>query len=112
MINGYKLLKDTPLRDPMLNSDTDSINTHFYRGSKQNEPSSRFRLPETPLREELGHKIANEAQIRKREKKAREKFNHLNKIGLTVSAQESAGHNTVGNNQIGGLSLKSPLSSV
>ena len=82
MINGYKMLKETPM---IGKSDEDSsINSSFAFGSQSN--SSKFKLPVTPLREELGHKIANEAQIRKREQKAKDKFNHYSKIGLAMRA--------------------------
>jgi len=82
MINGYKMLKETPM---IRKSDEDSsINSSFAFGSQSN--SSKFKLPVTPLREELGHKIANEAQIRKREQKAKDKFNHYSKIGLAMRA--------------------------
>ena len=67
--------------------------------------NGKFKLPFTPSREELGHKIANDAQLRKREQKAKDKFNHYSKIGLAMCAQESVGNRTVSD-----AVLKSPLS--
>ena len=102
MINGYKILKETPLiktSDEKLN-----LKARFFNGGSEYSSSS-FKLPNTPLREELGHKIANEATMRKRDQKAKEKFNHYSKMGLTMCAQES-----VGNRTISDANLKSPLS--
>jgi len=64
MINGYKILKETPLiktSDEKLN-----LKARFFNGGSEYSSSS-FKLPNTPLREELGHKIANEATMRKRD---------------------------------------------
>ena len=75
MINGYKMLKDTPVR-----SDTSS-----YSGfplSSDRKSLNKFRLPETPVREEIGTQIANQAMLRKREKKASEKLERLKHLGV------------------------------
>ena len=79
MINGYKMLKDTPA---MPTRDNDVAANFYDNKSAGVSSTSNFRLPVTPLREEIGHKIANEAQKRKREKKALEKFNKFNQMGL------------------------------
>lgn len=58
VINGYKMLKDTPLvTKPGADSKLDALlaNRNSALSDKQ------FKLPFTPTREELGHKIANEA---------------------------------------------------
>ena len=105
MINGYKMLKETPqIRRSAADEQDSSINSSFSLGTQQSL-ISKFKLPVTPLREELGHKIANEAQTRKREQKAKDKFNHYSKIGLAMRAQESVGNRTVSD-----AGLKSPLS--
>ena len=96
IINGYKMLKQTPLHASQQVSDhADSINARFFRSSRPNlteQGSSRFKMPISAHREQLGHQIANEAQIRKREQKAQEKFRHYSKLGLAMQAQESVGN--------------------
>ena len=94
MINGYKMLKDTP----QIERNEDSFITNRF---------NKFKLPGTPSREELGHKIANETQMRKRDQKAKEKQNHYSKIGLKMRAQDSEG-NLTADAAFG--RLKSPLS--
>ena len=102
MINGYKMLKETPLVRKGADDFDSSIRSSFLSNG---DSSSKFRLPMTPSREELGHKIANEAQIRKREQKAKDKFNHFSKLGLAMCAQESVGNKTVSD-----AALRTPLS--
>ena len=85
MIKGYKILKETP----QIKTSDEKLNFkgHFLSGgSSVSSLSSSFKLPINPLREELGHKIANEASMRKREQKAKDKFNHYSKLGLTMCA--------------------------
>ena len=111
IINGYKMLKQTPLHASQEVSDhADSINARFFRSGRPNQTeqgSSRFKMPISAHREQLGHQIANEAQIRKREQKAQEKFRHYSKLGLAMQAQESVGGNKAASEV---LPLKSPLS--
>ena len=63
VVNGYKMIKDTPVRVGLVND------VFFGSNKRRSEESqgSRYSLPVNPLREELGHKIANEAELRKRD---------------------------------------------
>jgi hypothetical protein len=72
VINGYKMLKDSPSRDDVTSQ----------LSSLTSSRGSGFKLPSTPTREELGHRIANQAMIRKREHKANQKFEKLKKLGI------------------------------
>ena len=74
MINGYKMLKDTPKREKT------SISGISF--SDERRSANKFRLPDTPLREEIGTKIANQAMMRKREKKAAEKLEKYKQLGI------------------------------
>jgi hypothetical protein len=64
IIRGYKILKETP----QIKTSEEKLNlkARFFSGGSDYSSSS-FKLPMNPLREELGHKIANETSMRKRE---------------------------------------------
>lgn len=75
------MLKDTPLR-----GDQNSDNSFTLLDKRSRHGGSHFKLPETPSREELGHLIANQNLKERRERKAKEKRNHLSKLGLASGA--------------------------
>jgi len=69
MINGYKMLKDTPV---------------------VSQKKSKFMVPQTPEREELGVLLANQSQIKKRQIKEQEKIKFNAKLDLSSGTPKSA----------------------
>jgi len=71
IINGYKIIKDTPV----LATSTADIFTKSKRV---------FKVPDTPTREELGHSIANQNEMKKRQIKAKEKEEFKHKLKMST----------------------------
>eukprot|EP00347_Sterkiella_histriomuscorum_P000188 403376844 len=107
MIKGYKLIKASPLHPnakPNYNQQNNSGNQRVAvdespmitwgkiegeplflgHNTKQAQQKQQYAIPESPLRDDLGIKMANKTQVKKREEKAKEKSDIMRKLNTST----------------------------